>query len=41
MAGKDWVTKGFEHMVAESDYVFYEVPFENMRAVVEPVEDQA
>ena len=28
-------TRGFKHMVAASDYLFYDIPLENARAVVE------
>ena len=31
-------TKGFKHMVAASDYLFYDVPLENAKAVVETVQ---
>ncbi|MFI4912142.1 MAG: uroporphyrinogen decarboxylase family protein [Sedimentisphaeraceae bacterium JB056] len=30
-------TKGFKHMVAASDYLFYDIPFENVKAMVETV----
>lgn len=32
-------TAGTKHMVAASDYLFYDIPLENVRAVVETVED--
>lgn len=31
-------TQGHKHMVAASDYLFYDIPLENVRAVVETVE---
>ena len=31
-------TRGTKHMVAASDYLFYEIPLENAKAVVETVE---
>jgi len=31
-------TKGYKHIVAASDYLFYDIPLENARAVVETVE---
>ncbi len=30
-------TKGYKHMVAASDYMFYEIPLENVKTVVETV----
>jgi uroporphyrinogen-III decarboxylase len=32
-------TKGYKHMVAASDYLFYDIPLENARAVVRTVEN--
>lgn len=32
-------TKGTKHMVAASDYLFYDIPFENVKAVVETVQN--
>jgi hypothetical protein len=32
-------TKGYKHMVAASDYLFYDIPLENVKAVVETVEN--
>ncbi len=32
-------TKGFKHMVAASDYMFYEIPFENVKTIVETVKN--
>ena len=31
-------TRGHKHMVAASDYLFYDIPLENVRAVVETVQ---
>lgn len=32
-------TRGFKHIVAASDYLFYDIPIENARAVVETVKE--